>query len=231
MPVYYAAVLLWGGRACRPRCRSPFIYRALKARRLSCFYTTGAKTCAVIVILNPIHPWFTLCWLEKVLRKSQLTFSNNYPHGCDKLRVTFLQNICLCFVQHSSQHHTLDYRLIVKINLREVCIGAETTNFSPCNFPKFAFFFSLFWQSAHTKSITHIQQAVSYLLKSFPYTRILGISLQKIFIESFSPCFRYSCTAKMSFYCLLSLLINHFWWHRYQSFACCHKPNSSQWSE
>lgn len=31
----------------------------------------------------------------------------------------------------------------------------------------------------------------------------------KFFIGSFSPCFWYSCTAKMSFYCLLPLLINH----------------------
>lgn len=33
-----------------PRCRSPFIYRALKARLSIVLYTTGAKTCAVMVI-------------------------------------------------------------------------------------------------------------------------------------------------------------------------------------
>lgn len=107
-------------------------------------------------------------------------------------RVTFpclvsTQDICSCFVQHSSRHHILDRHcltVVLKINLREVCIGAESTDFSPRTFPKFAFLFLFILTiSTHQKhqmhTHTHTTTAVSYyILKIEPWvslTRILRI--------------------------------------------------------
>lgn len=65
-----------------------------------------------------------------------------YPHThrCDKFICqgqffpcySLLKMSVLCFIQHRSQHHFFKHHLtaVLKINLREVCIGAESTNFS-----------------------------------------------------------------------------------------------------
>lgn len=54
MPVYYAAVLLWGGRAYKPLVQITFHSQSTETRRPLCHNSTGAKTRAAVVIQHPV---------------------------------------------------------------------------------------------------------------------------------------------------------------------------------
>lgn len=197
MPVYYAAVLLWaGGPAVQFSCHLQGTASTPPKRVLSSSPSTQLST-------HTAHPWtrsndFTLLiykmksvvwrkkrkisellstthtWMWSVLCRGQVSLLRHNPRHLIGLRT------------RRSRHQIL-HRLAaaLRINLREVCLGAQSTNFSTFTKLAFWFFFPRNSDNQHTlrRSSTPTFTLQSHIMSSRQTLFFLFFSLQ-IFWES-----------------------------------------------